>query len=52
MKSFVTISSTNKTRSSADAEGPRDASQIQNTALEKACNTDMTMKDTQCHYNC
>jgi len=36
---------TRQTRSSADAEGPHDAS-LRNTALEKAC------KNTQGHYNC
>jgi len=39
------------TRSSADAEGPRDAPQIQNIALEKTCNREMTFKDTQGDYN-
>jgi len=39
------------TRSSADAERPRDAPQIRNIALEKACNQAMTFKDTQGHYN-
>jgi len=37
----------NLTRSSADAEGPRNASQIRNVALEKACNREwpsMTLK--------
>jgi len=34
------------TRSSADAEGLRDVSQIQNIPLEKACNRGMTFKDT------
>jgi len=36
-------------RSSAYAEGPRNAQQIRNIALEKACNTGMTF--TQGHYN-
>jgi len=26
--------------------------QIRNIALEKACNKEMTFKDTQGHYNC
>ena len=39
-------------RSSADTEGPRDAPQIRNIALEKACSRRMTFKDTQSHYNC
>jgi len=34
------------TRSSADAEGPRDAPQIRNIAHEKVCNRRMTFKDT------
>ena len=33
-----------QTRSSANAEGPRDAPQIRNIALEKACNRGMTFK--------
>ena len=37
-------------RSSADAEGPRDAQQILNITLGKACNRRMTFKDTQGHY--
>ena len=37
----------NKTRSSADAKGPRDAPQIRNIALEKVCNRGRTFKDTQ-----
>ena len=32
-------------RSSAEAEGTRDAPQIRNIALEKACNTGMIFKD-------
>jgi len=47
-----TITQTLKTRSSADAEGPSAVPQIRNIALEKACNTVMTFKDTQGHYNC
>ena len=39
------------TRSSADAEGQRDAPQIRNIALEKACNKGMTFKDTQGRYS-
>jgi len=35
------------TRSSADAERPRDVPQIRNNALEKVCNREMTFKDTQ-----
>jgi len=34
------------TRSSVDAEGPRDAPQIRNIALEKACNSGITFNDT------
>ena len=41
-----------RTRSSADAEGPQDATEIQNIALEKAWNMRMTFKDIQSHYNC
>jgi len=37
-------------RSSADAKGSRDAPQIRDIALEKACNKEMTFKDTQGHY--
>jgi len=40
------------TRSSADAKGPRYVPQIQNIAFEKVCNSGMTFKDTQGHYNC
>jgi len=40
------------TKSSADAVGSRDAPQIRNIALEKACNREMIFKDTQGHYNC
>jgi len=41
------------TRSSAGAKGPRDGPpQIRNIAVEKACNREMTYKDTQGHYNC
>jgi len=43
---------TKTTRSSADAEGPRHAPQIRNMALEKACNREMTFKNTQVHYSC
>ena len=39
-------STTAKTRISADAEGPRDAPQIRNIALEKACNRGMTYSRT------
>ena len=46
------ILSGKSTTSSADAEGPRDAVQIRNSALEKACDSGMTFKDTQGHYNC
>ena len=48
----VTQLKAEKTRSSADAEGPRDAPQIRNIALAKACNRWMTFKDTQGHCNC
>ena len=41
------------TRSSADAVHgyARDAPQVQNIALKKACNKGMTLEDTQGHYN-
>jgi len=35
-----------------EAEGPRDAPQIRNIALENACNRGMIFKDTQGHYSC
>ena len=38
-----------ETKSSADAEGSRDAPEIRNIAHEKACNRETTFKDTQCH---
>jgi len=41
-----------QTRSSADAQGPRDEPQIPKITLEKAFNRGMTLKDTQGHYNC
>jgi len=37
------------TGSSAGAERSRDAPQMRNIALEKACNRGMTFKDTQGH---
>jgi len=42
----------NQTRSCARAEGPHDAPQIRNIALEKTCNEQITFKDTQGHYIC
>ena len=47
--SVTMLSQDFKTRSSAEAEGPRDAPQIRNITLEKACNRGMTFKDTQDH---
>ena len=39
-------------RCSADADEQPDTPQIRNIALEKACNSGMTFKDTQGHYSC
>jgi len=47
----VIICSLCKTRISTNTEGPRDAQQIRNIALENACNREMTSKDTQGHHN-
>jgi len=41
-----------ETRSSVDAVRPHYVPQLQNIALEKACNKGMTFKDTQGYHNC
>jgi len=48
----VTEIATDRTKISADAEGPRNVPQIWNIALENACNSRMTFKDNQAHYHC
>jgi len=40
----------NESKSSADAEGPRDAPQIRNIALEKACNRGITFKQWRIYH--
>jgi len=43
---------TRETRSSANVDGWRDASQIRTVTFERACNRGMTFKDTRSHHNC